>query len=135
MSNRVYFRSLMVLLTAVATVQPSYAADLVVSLAGGGNATSNRTYNWTFPAIRPVVSGGSGVYSYTWSVEPQSPIYVWINCGPSETCNPRVRATHNCDDTDALYRVTVFDAITGQSASSNYTYYQFRLRVIGESCP
>lgn len=123
---------------AVATVTASVpsvalATGLTVSLSGGGSALSNvRARDWYFPAIRPTVSGGSGVYNYTWTTTRQDPIYTWFDCGPSESCTPHARASHNCDTSEAWYQVTVFDAITGQSATSNPTIYQFSYLVPGD---
>ena len=120
----------------LAAMMPSLAqAQLAVSI-GGGESVRGQTETFTFQSNTAVVTGGSGSYSYLWAPVSISGLGHWSS-GSGASFAPTATIYTDCEDSTAVYAVTVTDKISGATATSNTAtyYYDYYNVVYPHSCP
>jgi len=123
-------------LGVLAAMAPSFAQAQLAVTIGDGESVRGQTETFVFQSNTAAVTGGSGSYSYRWAPASVSGLGHWSS-GSSSSFAPSVTIYTDCEDSTAVYAVTVTDKVTGQTATSNGAtyYYDYYNVVYPHSCP
>lgn len=113
-------------MTGIAAAAGARTRSLAVSISAGQGKVGTGL-SWTYSANHSVVTGGSGSYTYAWSLaQTNGDTSSWSMTGQGTAfATPTISGISVGELSGADLTVTVTDSVTGAVAGSNTAHYNY----------